>query len=135
MTRWRMGLVLVAAVVAVTLVVGTSGYTAANTDRGVRVAVVDDDAAYVGVEQTATDTANGTTNLTVAVTNQFPTSTVLGTVTVTVDGRTVALTQDGPLGPGKRAVRTFQGLPCDATITVGASGTDVDVQFSRPVDC
>ena len=134
----RRGRVLVAAAVLATLatVASTSGFAAASADRAVEVAVADDDTAYLGFEATTTDAADGTTNVTVDVTNRFSTGTTLDTVTVTVaDREPVALQPTGTLDPGETESERFEDVPCGAAVVVTASGDDVDVSLDRTVEC
>jgi len=134
----RRGRVLVAAALLAALVAvsGTTGYTAASAERAVEVAVADDDAAYLGFEAMTTDTAGGTTNVTVRVTNRFPAGTTLDTVTVTVaDREPVALRSAAALGSGETASERFDNVPCGAAVAVTASGDGVGVSFDRSVEC
>ena len=121
-----------AAVVALTT--GTGGFTSATADRGVEVSVANDANALLGVERTTAGTGNGTTNLTVNVTNRFGTSE-LDTVTVRVDGESTDLAETGPLTPGARGSATVTAVDCGSTIRVDASGDGVDVTLTRRVPC
>jgi hypothetical protein len=120
------------AVLAVT--VGTGGYTTTSAERGVNVAVADDEHAMIGVEQTVA-TGNGTTELRVTVTNQFPSRVALSAASVRVGGRTVGLTASGTLGPGEAATATFENVTCGETIAIAAEGNGADVRLTRSVDC
>lgn len=133
MTHSRLGLLVVLAAVA--LVTSTAGFSTASADRAVQVAVVDDDAAYLGIAERSSGTANGTTNLTVAVTNRFPTGTSLETVRVSAGGQTTALASGDPLDPGETRSATFENVACDSTFAVNASGSDVAVHLDRVVEC
>ena len=114
----------------------TSGFAAASADRAVEVAVVDDDTAYLGFEATTADTAGGTTNLTVDVTNQFPAGTTLDTVTVAVaDREPIALRPSESLAPGETESERFEDVPCGAPVVVAAHGDGVDVSLDRSVEC
>lgn len=132
MNRDRSLLLVVALLVVVGVVTGTSGISSMGADRDIRVAIADDDSAYVGFNQTASGTTTGTTNLDLTLTNQFPSGVTLQGVTVTVDGETANL---GPLEPGESNTTEFDGVDCDSSIVVEASGDSVEVQLDREVDC
>lgn len=65
--------VLLAVTAASMLVTGSFGFTSVSADRGVSVAVVEDENAYVGVSVCETDNGNGNgaNPVKVTVTNQF----------------------------------------------------------------
>jgi hypothetical protein len=131
--RGRILLVGVAAALLVTT--GTGAFSATVADRGVTVAVVDDDSAFLGFEQSALP--NGSTaNLTVTmtVTNRFP-ETDLETVAIEVSGSQRELVDGGSLGPGDSVTRTWADVPCGDPILVTAAGGGVDVTLNRSVDC
>lgn len=125
--------VLVAGVVAALVAVsGSAGFTSTAADRGVEVAVVDDDEAFLGVERTTVNETDGTANLSVTVTNRFPAGTTLDTVEVAVDGNTETRTN---VGTGVAVTVEFDSVDCDESLTVNAYGTGVEVSLDRPVDC
>lgn len=136
MSRLRyLFLLVVVLAVGVTAVTGTGGFSSATADRSAHVDVAGDQSAYLAFEQSAGNTTNGTTDLEVTVTNQFPGGTELSVVAVTVDGTTVDLAGNEPLTAGESATRTFPSVPCDGPVSVEATGTHVDVSFSRSVAC
>ncbi len=120
---------LVVATLAVA--VGTGGFSSAAADRSVEVAVVGDDDAYLGFQQFPV-TTNGTTNLTVTVSNRFPPGTTLDTVKISVNDKTRYVDL---LDSGEDESVSFEFVACDDTIYVEAVGGSVTVSFSRPVDC
>lgn len=128
--------VLLAALLAgTTLTIGTSGFSSMAADRGVEVSVAPDDSAYIGFAQTLDGGADGTTNLTVQVTNRF-TETELTSVTVTVGARTVDLTPaDGSLDPGEQTTGTLDDVDCGASLLVDATGEAATAQLNRTVMC
>lgn len=124
MTPTRYLLVVVAVLVAGSLVVPTMGFSSASTVRNVDVAVVSDDDAYLTVER---DCSNGTVRVT--VTNRFPTKTTAD-LDITVNGTT--RTVDG-LAPGDRETRRFDTYATDDTITITVSGPGVSARLTRSV--
>ena len=71
-------------------IVGTSGYSAIQADRSTDVAVVDDDQAYIVIDETEDEIANGSTGTALEVTNQFAEPVeVTATPTHSPDGITV----------------------------------------------
>jgi hypothetical protein len=127
--------VLVVAIFAVASTAGTSAFSATTTDRSVRVDVVDDASAYLGVERTTNETGNESV-LAVTVTNRFPGGVALSNVTVRHGDadRTVA-TDVEPLASGEAATATFGNASCGGSVVVTASGDGVSVQLRRPVPC
>ncbi len=117
----------IAAVVALTT--GTGGFTSATADRGVEISVADDANALLGVERTTSGTVNGTTNLTVTVTNRFV-DTSFTSVEVTVGGRSKTLTT---LGSSETGSLAFPSANCDETVQITATGQHVQVTLTRPV--
>jgi hypothetical protein len=120
---------------AIALVTSTGGYSSVTAGRDVQVAVAPDHAAFLGYEQTRGPVTHGSTNVTVTVTNQFPSGTSLDRVVVCVPGECEYLTADGPLRPGENVTVRFEYLPCHSTIWVAAAGSGVSVRLSRPVTC
>lgn len=135
MIQRRELLLVVAVVTALAVTLGTGGVSSISADRGVDVAVAEDDHAYLGFEQNATQVKNDTTTLEVTVRNQFPAQTSLSQVVVATNGTTVDLAENGRFESGTSSTHTFQSVPCDETVTVTASSSDVDVQFERAVSC
>jgi len=134
MTRHRLLVLALGALAVVGTTVSTGGVSTAGADRGFGTAVVDDEHAYLGVDRTPNGTANGTTNLTVTVTNRFGGDVTFGLVTVEAgladaDG-TIAMLSGG----GSGSV-TLNGVPCDGRVTVHAVGVDVEVVLYRAVAC
>ena len=127
-------LLVVLAVVAILLTNGTSGFTSTTADRAVNVSVVGDERALLGIERTTSGTANGTTNLTVTVTNRFA-ATRLDTVSISVNGESADVGTTGPLSPGAMESMTFTGVDCGSTVNVDVNGETIDVTLTRPVPC
>lgn len=119
-------------VASLALAVGAGGFSSAAADRSIEVAVVSDEEAFLGFEQTLsnTNTTTGTTDVEVTITNQFAPGTTLETIEVTVDGRTARL---GPLHSGEKATEHFTDVDCGSTIHVDASDSDVEVDFNREI--
>jgi hypothetical protein len=136
MTSRRHGFLLIALIVGSALVVGTTSVSSVTMDRGLQLEVVEDQHAYLGFEQTPTNTENGITDLNVSITNQFQAGADLTTVEVTINGTTHDFgDSDGVLSPGETEKRTFASVPCGASITVRASGSDIRINLERLVDC
>ena len=127
MNRRRL-LMLGAAVAVLASVGGTGGFSTANADRGVQVAVVDDEQAYLGIE--SENVTGETWNVT--VTNRFPDGAT-AEVTVEVGDRTDSTT----LGAGASERLTLTGVACGATANLTASAGDgsVAIEASREVTC
>lgn len=144
--------VAVAGLLAATL--GTGGFGVTAADRGLALAVADDESAYLRVDQTAEGVPGGVAkNVTVALGNAFPGRPPLS-VTVAVEGRGSAKANGPPdgvgapsgagSGPGAAASATlgddpvtlaFSGVPCGATLRIEAVGDGVRVEMTRPVRC
>ena len=117
------------------LTTGAGALSAFSADRGVTIPVAEDGEAFLGVDR-ETKTTDGTTVLTVRVTNQYPAGTTLSTVAVTVGGKTKQLvTGNRRLEPGEAAWKTFGGVDCGVPIRIEASGEGVDVTIDRTVEC
>ncbi|MFT4889789.1 MAG: hypothetical protein ACI9YT_000700 [Halobacteriales archaeon] len=134
MTRRRSLSLVLATVAVLALVTSTGGVSSATVDRGVRIAVAPDHSAFLGFEPSTGTVTDGTTNVTLTVTNGFPSGTTLATVEVTVDGETRKLVANRSLGSGESAGATFENVACDARITVEASGAGVFVRLVRSVE-
>lgn len=138
MSRYRTLLVVAGLGIALSVTLGTSGMSATEADRPVEIAVVDDEHAYVGFEQEATEINDGTATLEITVTNQHPTGPPLRGSTVTVDGHTTELTkntQNSNIPPGQSRTRTFEGVSCGSSITINADGPNVKITVDRTVRC
>lgn len=154
MVRRRSLVVLAAALLALTLVSGTGGFSSVAAERSVNVAVADDDRALVGIEAERVDRCGGNQ---VALTVSNRVGTDLHTVEATVlDGRsdlraTVTDTPSG-LGVGESGAIMIQVTPAtpasgdagnrdavDGTITVQlmvvGDGVRVTLTRSVPVEC
>jgi hypothetical protein len=126
---------LVALLLGSTLVMSSGGFSSLTADRDVELEVADNENAYLKFEQSPTNTENGTTDLEVTVTNQFPSGTSLSVVAVTINGETQYLVDSGQLESGASAMETFRSVTCGARITVEASNDDVEVCFNCTVIC
>lgn len=124
MTWIRYGLLAVALLVAGSLVASTGGVSSTALDRGIDVAVVSDDEAYLGVQR---ECSNST--LRVTITNQYASSTTLD-VDVAVNGTTEAIDD---LEAGESRTTTFEAYATDDTITIDASGSGVSVRLARSI--
>lgn len=133
MSRRRMLLLAGAFVISLALVTGTSGVSSVTMTRGIDGAIVDDQRAYLGIEQTATADA-GTAVLEVRITNRHSTA-AFTTIVVTINGTTVDLGGGGPVAPGGAVSHTFESVPCDATAEIEASGADLGIELERAVAC
>lgn len=132
----RKQLVLIAAlVVAATLVTSSGGVSSIEASRNIQVAVVEDSSAFLGVNQTLSNTTNETTDLTLTVRNRFSSGTDLTMVSVTVGDETVYLAQNGSIDPGEQATANFDSVTCPGSVTVKASGSGVSIWLTRSVSC
>jgi hypothetical protein len=148
---------LAAALLALTLVSGTGGFSSVAADRSVNVAVVDDDEAFVGIEKGHIDRC-GANQVALTVTNRLGSD--LHTVEATVldddsDVRATVMDTPGRLGVddkshrGEITVRVNPATPAnedagngdavDGTIqvrlTVQGGGVRVGLTRSVAVEC
>lgn len=85
MNLLRSASVTLAVIAAAVLMFGTVGFGSTTADRGMSVAVVDDDNAYVGYE-TSDIEANASDEVSlVEITNRFGSDTAVDVVNVTID--------------------------------------------------
>ncbi|UWG46461.1 Uncharacterized protein HSRCO_0159 [Halanaeroarchaeum sp. HSR-CO] len=118
------------AVVAVTgLLVGSIGFGSVAAERGVSVAVVDDDSAYVGYESSDTTVADGDRVAVVTVTNRLFDDVSVTNVSVESESVTFADLSEPTLAPGEAAAieGTVDCSPGDAetvevTVTLEGEG-------------
>jgi hypothetical protein len=122
------------AIVAI-VVVSTGSSLSADGARDLEFNVVGDDEGYLGIEQQVVTHPDGRTSVTVSVTNQFPDTTRLDAVYVTVAGETQPLLSTDTLTTGETVVITFDDVTCGESVTVEAEGDRVSVQATRQVDC
>jgi hypothetical protein len=134
MNNYRTLAVVVGALLVVGTTVGTGGFSAMNADRGVDITVVDDDRAYLGVDRSPSGTANGTTNLTVTITNRLGSGTTLESVTLTATLDDASKRLDS-IQTGELKEATLRGVSCDGYIEIRATGESVEVSLSRAVIC
>lgn len=128
-------LVLGAAAVVLATTAGTSAFSAVSAERGIHVAVVDDDDAYLGVAITANATGNKTVAI-ITVRNQFPDGSTLTTVTATSADEMVSLTPGArTLDTGDTSTRVLTDVTCGDTIIIRASGDGIRVELEREVAC
>lgn len=126
----QLGLIVaVLAALSMTLT-GTAGFTGVEADRGVQVAVVDDDTAYLGVEQAPSNTTDGTADLNVTVTNRFPTGTELA-VTVETGNHSAAV----DIASGESRTVSVTSVDCDGQLAINGTGPAVSLHLDRPVEC
>jgi hypothetical protein len=125
-SRRRRVLLLVTAGALVLSTAGVGGFSSVAADRSGSVAVVGDDAAYLGVERSVA-TIDGNETLQVTVRNRFPSVDEL-TVTVDVGDESQTRTVTGS--------HTFEfPADCDASVHVTADGPGTYVELTRPVPC
>lgn len=107
---------------------GTGGFSSTVAERGVEVAVVDDDRAYLGIDQAGVN--DGTWNVT--MTNRLSSGTALD-VTVSVAESTESVT----LGPGESVRLSFTGVSCSDAVRVVGETDDgsVRIDADRTVTC
>lgn len=114
-------------------VVSTGGVSSVTADRPADITVVDDSDAYLGIEQTTTETPNETVGE-ITVKNQFPTGTTIdGTIdsgrNATVDGTE---RQSFELEPGESTTVTVE---CERSVTINASGPGIETTTERTIEC
>jgi len=114
-------------------IVGTSGYSMVQADRSTDVAVVDDDQAYLVIDETETDIPNGSTGTALEVTNQFAEPVeVTATSTHSPDGITVEGFDSSPVEVGNTAdlkVRCGDSQTSAKTITVDLTAEGDETSF------
>jgi len=116
--------VLLAVTAATMLVTGSFGFTSVSADRGVSVAVVDDENAYVSVSVCRKPSGNGKQNgngangVKVTVTNRFSES--FRVAAISGDGRTVQPSKKTEIGPGDS--ETYPNAFGDREVTVSVVG-------------
>lgn len=124
--RWVYAALLVFAAL---LILGTGGFSAMSADRGVSVAVADDEEAYVGYEATCDGP-----DLEITITNQFDSELTDGSVTV--GGEQVSLLDDEEsIGPGETETVTFNGVDSGSDVTVTVEGEGISAELDRAVPC
>jgi hypothetical protein len=128
-------LLLVVGLLLSATVVSTGGFSSTTTDRSVHVSVAGDGDAYLGFGSSTANTTNGTTDLEVTVTNQFPGGTELSTGTIAVDGKTIDLIPNESLTAGESVTHTVRSVSCDALVSVVATGPSVAVGLDRAIKC
>lgn len=114
-------------------IVGTSGYSAIQADRSTDVAVVDDDQAYIVIDETEDEIANGSTGTALTVTNQFAEPVeVTATPTHSPDGITVEGFNSTSIEVEETAslqVRCGDSRMSDGTITVDLTAEGDETSF------
>jgi hypothetical protein len=131
----RLLVLLATIVLTTTLVTSSAGVSSVESSRNLQVAVADDSSALLGFNQTVSNTTNGTTTLTLTLTNKFASGTSLTTISVTVGGETTNLAENGSVAPGEQVTATFESVSCGGSMTVEASGSEVFVSLDRSVVC
>jgi len=130
----RVVLVAALALCTLALVTNTAGTSSVAMDRGLRADVAPDEDAYLGFEQ-ETATTNGTTNLSVRVTNRLSTDVPLTRVRLTVDGERTALLGGDGLSPGESPSERVPSVDCGDRVVVSATAPDTRVVLERQVEC
>lgn len=128
-------LVVAALCIALAFTVATSSVSSVEADRTVSIEVVDDQHAYLGVDQDIRQTANGTVNVNVAIQNQHPSETALRQATVTVDGTTAEMAENSRFKPGDSRSHTFNSVSCGSSITIEATGMNGKITIERTITC
>ena len=88
----------------------------------------------LGIERGTSGTENGTTNLTVTVTNRFA-GVTLTSVDVRVGKARADLATSNPLAPGEADSATFPNVSCDSAVHIDAQSEGVRVTITRSVPC
>ncbi|PSP72968.1 hypothetical protein BRC86_10865 [Halobacteriales archaeon QS_3_64_16] len=107
---------------ALALVASTGAFSAASADRGISVAVADDDRAYLGVQ--LDDTGNESVEVT--LTNRFDSD--LSSVTISTDTDTASLSLDS-----RDTGSVIVGIDCgdSKTVTIDGLGESASVSLER----
>jgi hypothetical protein len=128
--------VVLAAVAATMLVTGSFGFTSVSAERGVSVAVVDSENAYVNASACAKSTGEGegSSGVKVTVTNQFSGAFTVDEIRWNESaqaGNNDRLDPDEELPPGDS--ETYPNAFGDEEVTVVVSG-DLDATVTVPVE-
>ncbi|WP_424003630.1 hypothetical protein ACOZ4I_04965 [Haloarcula salina] len=146
MNLWQVTLALAALSASTALVAQTGAYSAVSAEREVRVAVVDDEEALVGIQtRPVAVERNSSANVTLAtVSNRFDSPIEIGTTaTEAAADRRLTLTSvaaPDSLGSGERAsilatVSCANATTATAiTVTVTATGAGTSVELRRKLD-
>jgi hypothetical protein len=128
MTWERYVALVVALLVAGSLITSTTGFSSADATRNVDVAVVSDEEAYLAIQL---ECHEGTGQA--VIVNRFPAGTTL-TVDIETGGTVETIAY---LPPGESRSRSFDTVERDRTITIHASGSGVAVRLTRslPTGC
>ena len=128
MTRNPSVLLVVALLVAGSLIASTTGFSSTIADRDIDVAVVSDDEAYLDIQRGCN---NGT--LQVTMINRFSSGTTLD-INIAVNGTTKTIDD---LAAGGQETKQFNTFDTDDTITIDASGSGTSVHLTRslPTGC
>ncbi len=124
MTWRRYFLLVVALLVAGSLVVPATAFSSVAADRNVDVAVVSDDEAYLGIQRECSDNT-----LQVTVTNRFSAGTTLD-VNITINGTSKTIDD---LTAGESQSKAFDSFGTNDTATIAASGSGISVHLTRPL--
>lgn len=114
---------ILAGLAALALATGTFGFTGVEADRGIAVAVADDDEAFVGLDSGALDRCGRQQFVTVA--NRFATPVEVSVTLVEATNVRVeeVMPPDDPLQPGERATTDIRLQPDREATTDGDGGT------------
>ena len=128
--------VLLAAAAAAMLVTGSFGFTSVSAERGVSVAVVDSENAYVNATacEKSKGKGAGSQGAKVTVTNQFSSEFTVDEIRwneSAQSGNNDRLDPDEPLSPGES--KTFNNAFADGELTVVVSD-GLDATVSIPVE-
>lgn len=138
---------------AVGMVLGTTGFAAMSADRGIEVSVVDDDSAYLAVNQTADTVPPDNETTVIELENRFGIdldTVTVDTVRVADENANVTVeTFSGPkdhegVGAGEAAPVTVT-LSCTAAepasvtlafdVRASGEGVDLSTTYERDVTC
>ena len=130
-------LYLVAATLALSVIVGTGGFSAVSADRGVDVAVVPDEHAYLGIETVSTEATVGESVDVLRLRDNFASDVDLEAVHL-VDS-SVPADLEGPTGSAPLDDAASVSVSCDGvgegelTFEITAEGTSAEVVATRTI--
>ena len=139
MTPRRSGVLVLAVAATAMLVTGSAGFTSVSADRGVSVAVVDADDAYVGVSVCSNPASNESTGghpVDVTVANQFSEPFTVETIAWSDDAhpKETEKSPDETLQPGESVTFTDTFGTDEVTVTV-SGGLDATVTVDVGPQC
>lgn len=140
MIRTRHASLALAVVVLVAFTVGTGGFSSATVERGVTIAVADDEQAYLGIAPVNVTVTSGNETRLFTLTNRFGTNlTIDAQVNDTSENMNVAAVDmpnrlgGGVSGPVNATVACDENATGTVTVRIDASGAGVEVTMERRV--